>query len=92
MQQHADKNYAQYQGDVYAAKKRLEIHEIIQRKYDTIVGNSLRPLVLMNGTGVPATQKYVKAHLQKCSDGTMKLKVGCRQRFEGPIGFPNRKE
>ncbi|CAK9086423.1 unnamed protein product [Durusdinium trenchii] len=78
MQQHADKNYAQYQGDVYAAKKRLEIHEITQRKYDTIVGNSLRPLVLMNGTGVPATQKYVKAHLQKCSDGTMKLKDGAR--------------
>ena len=77
MQQHADKNYAQYQGQTFEARKRREAGELSEQKYNAIVSNSIRPLVLMNGTGAPALPKYVKDHLIKAADGTMKLKDWC---------------
>ena len=75
MQQHADKSFAQYQLQVYEATKKLERKEIRRPKFDAIVNNCVRPLVLMHATGAPATAKYIKDHLQKAADGTMRLKA-----------------
>ena len=75
MQQHADRAYSQYQLQIYEASKRLERKEIKQAKYNAAVDNCIRPLILMHNTGMPATQRYVKEHLQQGPDGTMKLKA-----------------
>ena len=75
MQQFADKNFAKYQLDIYEAEKKLNRGEMKQTKYDAIRANCKFPLVLMHATGEPATARYIKEHLSRQEDGTMKLKA-----------------
>eukprot|EP00438_Fugacium_kawagutii_P013977 Skav200728 [mRNA] locus=scaffold274:25283:38105:- [translate_table: standard] len=74
LQQFADRNLAKYQLDKFEAEKRLAAGELKQSKLDAIVNNAKRPLVLMHCTGEPATAKYIKDHLIRDTNGSMKLK------------------
>jgi len=74
MQQFAEKQLAKYQLECFEATKRLERNEIKQQKVDTIKRNAVRPLILMHGSGQPATSKYISDHLVKTADGTQTLK------------------
>jgi len=76
MAQFADKSFAKYQLQLQESRKRLEKGKLSQGKFEAILKNGLRPFVLMNTTGQPATNAYIKTHLVQCSDGTMKLKDG----------------
>lgn len=75
MQQHADKNFAKYQLDVFEGQKRLTRGEIKEAKYEAIRSNSKRPLVLMNATGEPATARYIKEHMTCEGNGIFTLKA-----------------
>ncbi len=75
MQQFADKNYAQYQLELFEGQKRLQKGEIKESKYESICKNATRPLVLMQCTGQPATVRYIKDHLVKEANGGLKLKA-----------------
>lgn len=74
MQQFADKQLAKYQLECFEATKRLERNEIKEHKVDAIKRNAVRPLILMHGSGQPATAKYISDHLVKNADGTLTLK------------------
>lgn len=90
LQQFADKNLAKYQLDKFEAEKRFNEGEMKQNKLDAIINNSKRPLVLMHCTGEPATTKYIKDHLIREANGSMKLKDWTfPECFAGREGFEN---
>ncbi len=77
MQQFADKQFAQYQLDVFQAKQLFDKGQLKQSKLDAVFKNGMRPLILMHTSGEPAGPRYVREHLTKADDGTSKLKVLC---------------
>jgi len=77
MQQFADKQFAAYQLDTFQARQLFEKGQLKQSKLDEVLKNGIRPLILMHTSGEPAGPRYIKEHLSKDEDGTMKLKVPC---------------
>ena len=74
LQQFVDKHFASYQLNLHEARTLLESGKIKQAKYDKIADDSVKPLLLMHGTGQPATAKYMKEHLLHDKE-TKELKV-----------------
>lgn len=74
MAQFADKHFAKYNMQVHEAKERHQNGKLSAKKLEVIQKNGTRPFVLMQATGQPATQTYVKTHLVHCQDGSVKLK------------------
>lgn len=74
MQQFVDKHFAAYQLQVDEATKMLNKGRIKQQKYDRIIADATKPLLLMHGSGQPATARYTKDHLVTEDNGHMRLK------------------
>ena len=74
MSQYADKTFAQYQLEIFEARKLFEKGRIKETKLISAKSNSIRPLVLMHSSGEPASSRYIKDHLS-LQDGKLKLKA-----------------
>ena len=68
LQGFVDKHFAAYQLQVHDAKALLEKGQIKEPKYNKIIRDSIKPLLVMHGTGQPATSKYMKEHLAQDKD------------------------
>ena len=75
MNMHADKTFAQYQLEVFEARKLVEKGQVKPSKFESAKANSRRPLILMHSSGEPASNKYIKDHLVKDDDGQLRLKA-----------------
>ena len=74
LQMHVDKQFAAYQLNLHEGQKLLAKGSISATKYDKIVDDAISPLVLMHGSGQPATARYVKERIFQEPGETMKLK------------------
>ena len=74
----ADKSYAKYQVDLHEGRERHAGGEINAAKYQKIVDDAKKILVLMHTTGQPATNKYIQEHMVQVEGGGYKLKTGSR--------------
>lgn len=76
LQSFIDKHFASYQLNMHNAEKMRAKKSITEAKYNKIVGDSVKPLLLMHSTGQPATAKYMSDHLfEDKEQGRMRLKV-----------------
>eukprot|EP00438_Fugacium_kawagutii_P025898 Skav228513 [mRNA] locus=scaffold3621:47:1360:+ [translate_table: standard] len=73
LQNYLDKHFAAYQLNVHEANQWLQSGSIKEAKYNKIIADCVKPLLLMHGSGAPATAKYTKDHLV-LKDGQMTLK------------------
>ena len=75
LQMFIDKHFAAYKAKLHQARALFEKGSLKQNKFDQIEKDCIRPMVIMHGTGQPATSKYVKDHLQFDTNGAMRLKA-----------------
>ena len=78
LQEFADRTFAKYQLDLTTAIKKFEAGAMKEPKLRGIEKNCVRPFVLMQGTGQPATARYIKERLITDASGTQRLKVWAR--------------
>ena len=77
LQDFADRTFAKYQLDVFEARKKFEKGSLSQQKLKAVEEKATIPLVLMHGSGQPATGKYIKDHMFADHSGNLKLKDRC---------------
>lgn len=70
-----DKHFAAYKAKIHHSRALLEKGSLTQDKFAKVEKDCIRPMIVMHGTGQPATSKYVKEHLKTDKDGSMRLKA-----------------
>jgi len=78
MHHFADKGFAKYQLDLHEAKTNHDAGNLSDAKYQKVVDDCQKIMVLMHTTGQPATQKYVHSHVVLSEGGLMKLSPGAK--------------